>query len=361
MSKADAEGGAYARAGVDITAGNALIPVIAPLAAATARPGAMPILGGFGGIFDLARAGFRDPVLVAAADGVGSKIMLAAEAGRLDIAGYDLVAMCVNDLISQGAEPLFFLDYMASERLDPVRAREIVEGICRACKESGAALIGGETAAMPGLYAEGAYDLAGFAVGAAERGALLPGALAAPGDLVLGLASDGVHSNGFALVRKIMDEAGLTLASPFPPDASRTLAEILLAPTRIYVRPVLALLRALPGRIKGVAHITGGGLTDNIPRAIGAQGLAAHIDAARIAMPGIFGWLAQAGSVSREEMFRVFNCGIGLAVICAPEDGAGVAQILEKAGERVARIGVLREREPEMPAIHIEGFPQIAA
>src|SRR3954463_5005514 len=306
----------YADAGVSIAAGNALVKAIAPLARATARPGADAELGGFGGFFDLKAAGYSDPLLVAANDGVGTKLKLAIELDGHDTVGIDLVAMCVNDLIVQGAEPLFFLDYFATGKLEPGSAERVVAGIAEGCRMAGCALIGGETAEMPGMYAAGDYDLAGFAVGAAERGTLLPRPDIAAGDVLLGLPSSGLHSNGFSLVRRIVEQSGLGWQAPAPFAPGRALGEALLEPTRIYVRPLLAALRA-GAAIKGLVHVTGGGFPDNIPRVLPA-GLGVRLDLDAIPIPAVFGWLAEAGGVSESEMLRTFNCGIGMIVIAAP-------------------------------------------
>lgn len=327
----------YADAGVDIDAGNRLVELIKPLVRATAREGAASTIGGFGGLFDLKAAGFADPILVAANDGVGTKLKIAIEAGILGTIGIDLVAMCTNDLIVQGAEPLFFLDYYATGKLDPERAAEIVAGIAGGCKEAGCALIGGETAEMPGLYADNDFDLAGFAVGAVERGELLPTHDFAEGDVILGLASSGIHSNGFSLVRKIVSDTGTDWKSPAPFDASRQLGEALLEPTRIYVRSLLEAMRGTHG-IKALAHITGGGFPDNIPRVL-TEGWSAEIDLDAIDVPPVFSWLAQAGGVAAEEMLRTFNCGIGMVAVVAAGQAAQVAAVLQQQGERVSPIG----------------------
>jgi phosphoribosylformylglycinamidine cyclo-ligase len=329
----------YRDAGVDIDAGNRLVELIKPLARATARPGADASLGGFGGVFDLKRAGFRDPLLVSATDGVGTKLKLAIESGRHDTIGVDLVAMCVNDLVVQGAEPLFFLDYFACGKLEPERAREVVAGIAQGCREAGCALIGGETAEMPGLYAAKYYDLAGFAVGAVERDMLLPRSDIVPGDVVFGLPSSGLHSNGFSLVRQVIARAGLRLESKAPFDPDRTLGEALLAPTRIYVKPVLAALAATHG-IKALAHITGGGLVENIPRVL-PHGTAAQIDPHRLPHLPVYRWLAQAGGISSDEMLRTFNCGVGFVVVAAATEADGIADALAKSGEDVLRLGTI--------------------
>ena len=333
----------YRDAGVDIDAGEALVEAIKPLAAATRRAGVLGGLGGFGALFDLRAAGYTDPVLVATTDGVGTKLRLAVESGKHDTVGIDLVAMCVNDLVVQGAEPLFFLDYYATGRLRTGPAAAVIGGIGEGCRQAGCALIGGETAEMPGIYAGEDYDLAGFAVGAAERGRLLPQGVA-PGDVVLGLASSGVHSNGFSLVRRILAEAGLLTGSPAPFAPGMTLAEALLAPTRIYVRSLLALHRA--GWLKAAAHITGGGLPGNLPRVLPA-GVEAVLDAASWPVPPVFVWLARAGGVAAEEMLRVFNCGIGMALVVAAADAEAASAALTAAGETVWRIGALAEADGE--------------
>jgi phosphoribosylformylglycinamidine cyclo-ligase len=343
----------YKQAGVDIDAGNALVEAIKPLAKSTARPGADAGLGGFGAFFDLARAGYKDPVLVATTDGVGTKLKLAIETGRHEGIGIDLVAMCVNDLVVQGAEPLFFLDYYASAKLDVETGRRVIASIAEGCRIAGCALIGGETAEMPGLYREGDYDLAGFAVGAVERGKAITGEHVRPGDVVLGIASSGLHSNGYSLVRKVMADAGLKLAAvaPFATD-TRSLGEALLTPTRIYVKSALAAARA--GKVKAFAHITGGGLIENIPRVLPAGTLAA-LDANAWELPPIFRWLAEAGRIPADEMVRTFNCGIGMVAAAAAEDAAGVRSLLERAGERVFEIGRI-ERSEGAPRVHISGL-----
>jgi phosphoribosylformylglycinamidine cyclo-ligase len=326
----------YADAGVSIEAGNALVKAIGPAARSTSRPGAEVALGGFGGLFDLKAAGYFDPLLVAANDGVGTKLRLAIETGRHEGVGIDLVAMCANDLIVQGAEPLFFLDYYASGRLEPKVAVAVVESIAEGCRQAGCALIGGETAEMPGMYAAGDYDLAGFCVGAVDRDKVLTGEAIAPGDVILGLASSGVHSNGFSLVRRIIEREGWALAEAIPGEGGRTLGELLLTPTKIYVRSLLAPVQE--GRIKGLAHITGGGLLENIPRVL-PDGTHAIIDTARWELPPIFAMLKQVGAIAPGEMARTFNCGIGMAVIVAEADRVEVAKALEDAGERVFDIG----------------------
>ncbi len=322
----------YRGAGVDIDAGEALVDAIKPLARATARAGMMGGLGGFGALFDLKAAGFRDPVLVATTDGVGTKLKLAVETGMHEQVGIDLVAMCVNDLVVQGAEPLFFLDYFATGRLDTSQARSVIAGIARGCQQAGCALVGGETAEMPGMYGPDDYDLAGFAVGAAERGALLPRDVA-PGDAVLGLASAGVHSNGFSLVRRVVAAGGLGWDAPAPFAAGERLGQALLAPTRIYVRPLLTLHRA--GLLKAAAHITGGGLPGNLPRSL-PTGTAAALEPVW-PVPPVFRWLARAGGIAPEEMLRVFNCGVGMALVVA--DPAAALATLEADGETVFPLG----------------------
>ena len=342
----------YKEAGVDIDAGDALVEAIKPLAKSTARPGSDAGLGGFGAFFDLARAGYRDPVLVATTDGVGTKLKLAIETGGHEGIGIDLVAMCVNDLIVQGAEPLFFLDYYASGRLEVETGRKIIAGIADGCRMAGCALIGGETAEMPGLYRESDYDLAGFAVGAVERGAAITGERVKPGDVVLALASSGVHSNGYSLVRKVVADAGLALSKPAPFASNLSLGEVLLEPTRIYVKSGLAAARS--GKVKAFAHITGGGLIENIPRVL-PDGTCAALDAARWELPVVFGWLAKTGRIAPEEMARTFNCGIGMVVVTAPEDANAVAAMLEQAGERVLEIGRI-ETAAGAPQVRIAGL-----
>ena len=332
----------YRDSGVDIDAGNALVKAIAGFAKSTQRPGTGAELGGFGGLFDLKSAGFRDPVLVAANDGVGTKLRIAIDTGRHQTIGIDLVAMCVNDLVVQGAEPLFFLDYFAVGKLDVAVATEVVSGIAEGCRRAGCALIGGETAEMPGHYQGDDYDLAGFSVGAVERGEVLPRPDVAPGDLVLGLPSNGVHSNGYSLVRRLVSEAGLTWdqAAPFAPDQS--LADALLEPTRIYVRPLLTTIEttggATDGAVKALAHITGGGLSENLPRVL-PPSLQAMIDLSSWTAPSVFGWLAKTGNLDDTEMLRTFNCGIGMTVIVSKAHLAAVTSALEAAGEAPVVIG----------------------
>ena len=333
----------YRDSGVDIDAGNALVETIKPLVKATRRPGADADLGGFGGLFDLKRAGFRDPILVAANDGVGTKLMIAIESGKHDTIGIDLVAMCVNDLVVQGAEPLFFLDYFATGKLEVKSAHDIIAGIAAGCREAGCALIGGETAEMPGMYKPKDYDLAGFCVGAVERDEILPRADIAIGDILIGLASAGVHSNGYSLVRRLVAEEALGWGDPSPWNAAGSVGSELLVPTRIYVKPVLAAIRATggggaAGAVKGLSHITGGGLSENIPRVM-PDGLAAHIGLSKIAVPPVFGWLAKAGRLDAEEMLRTFNCGIGMVVIADKTRAGEVVAALQAAGEQPVILG----------------------
>ncbi|AWN42434.1 phosphoribosylformylglycinamidine cyclo-ligase [Methylobacterium durans] len=335
----------YAQAGVDIDAGNAMVETIKPLVRTTRRPGADAEIGGFGGLFDLRAAGFKDPILVAANDGVGTKVKIAIETGRHTTIGIDLVAMCVNDIIVQGAEPLFFLDYYATGKLVPGIGADIVRGIAEGCRQAGCALIGGETAEMPGLYAGGDYDLAGFAVGAAERGTLLPRDGIVPGDVVLGLRSSGVHSNGFSLVRRIVAKTGLSWDAPAPFAQGLSLGEALLEPTRIYVKPLLAALAATDG-IKALAHITGGGFPDNLPRVL-PDGIGIEIDLSAVAPPPVFGWLAREGGVSEPEMLRTFNCGIGMVVVAEAGRADAAVEALGSAGEAPVRLGRITERGPE--------------
>lgn len=338
----------YRDAGVDIDAGEALVDAIKPLAKATARPGVMGGLGGFGALFDLKAAGFVDPLLVSGTDGVGTKLKVAIEAARHDTVGIDLVAMCVNDIVVQGAQPLFFLDYYATGRLNVAAGRAVVAGIAEGCRQADCALIGGETAEMPGMYAEGDYDLAGFAVGAVERNALLPLPDIAPGDVVLGLASSGVHSNGFSLVRKIVSVNALSYDALAPFESGRTLGEALLTPTRIYVRACLAAIAS--GGVKGLAHITGGGLVDNVPRVL-PENTVARLDAAAWEMPAVFRWLASAGGVAVEDMGRTFNCGIGMVLVCAPDDAERLSGILRDNGETVSVIGRIEAANGEAACV----------
>jgi len=338
----------YAQAGVDIDAGNRMIELIKPLVRATARPGADAEIGGFGGLFDLERCGFSDPVLVAATDGVGTKLKIAAETKRFDTIGIDLVAMSVNDLVVQGAEPLFFLDYYACGRLAPETGASVVAGIARGCREAGCALIGGETAEMPGVYAGDDFDLAGFAVGAAERGQLLPRDDVREGDVILGLASSGLHSNGYSLVRKIVEKSGLSWSSPAPFTQGQTLGEAILTPTRIYVKSCLTAIRET-NAVKGLAHITGGGFPDNVPRVL-PNGLGACIDLAQVQVPPVFSWLAKQGGITHSEMLRTFNCGVGMIAIVAQGDAERVIEAFTRAGERVMRIGSVVRADGERVA-----------
>jgi phosphoribosylformylglycinamidine cyclo-ligase len=335
----------YKDSGVDIDAGEALVERIAPAARATRRPGADADLGGFGGLFDLKAAGFKDPILVSGTDGVGTKLKIAIDTGRYEGLGQDLVAMCVNDIVVQGAEPLFFLDYYATGKLEVASAAIVIEGIARACKETGCALIGGETAEMPGLYAKGDFDLAGFAVGAVERDRILPktGTMQ-EGDVLIGVASSGVHSNGFSLVRRIAAAKNLSWddEAPFAPGA--TLGEALLTPTRLYVRGALNAIHT--GGIKGLAHITGGGVTDNLPRCL-PDGLDADVDLSCIAPLPVFSWLARAGGVAEAEMLRAFNCGIGLVAVASQKDAGHVIDAFQGSGDKAMRIGTLVRGEGE--------------
>jgi phosphoribosylformylglycinamidine cyclo-ligase len=329
--------GRYAAAGVDIDAGNRMVDLIKPLLRGTARPGADAEIGGFGGLFDLKAAGFADPILVAATDGVGTKVKIAVETSRHTTIGIDLVAMSVNDLVVQGAEPLFFLDYFACGKLDPETGAAIVSGVAAACRESGCALIGGETAEMPGVYQHGDYDLAGFAVGAVARAALLPRKDIAPGDVVIGLASSGVHSNGFSLVRRIVADSGLAWDAPAPFEPVRGLGEALLTPTRLYVRSCLAASRKTQA-VKALAHITGGGFVENIPRVLPGE-TAVSIDLARVPVLPVFKWLAATGGVSEQEMLRTFNCGIGMVAILDPSFAGAAIEQFTGHGETVVRLG----------------------
>ncbi len=331
----------YAESGVDIDTGNELVEAIKPIVRTTRRSGADGEIGGFGGLFDLAAAGYADPVLVAATDGVGTKLRIAIELGVLDGVGVDLVAMCVNDLVAQGAEPLFFLDYFAAGKIETEMAMDVIAGIARGCRIAGAALIGGETAEMPGMYADKDFDIAGFAVGAVERNAILPRRDIAAGDAILGLASSGVHSNGLSLVRLIVSRSEMPYDFPSP-FGSSSLGRSLLTPTRIYVKSLLAAIRD-PGGVKALAHITGGGLIDNVPRAL-PDHLAARIDLGRIDMPPVFRWLAETGPLEEAEMLRTFNCGVGMVVIAEPERADALAATLTDAGETVFRLGAVEQR-----------------
>ncbi|MCL1825852.1 MAG: phosphoribosylformylglycinamidine cyclo-ligase [Betaproteobacteria bacterium] len=329
----------YRDAGVDIDAGDALVDRIKPFARKTMRPEVMGGIGGFGALFNLSGK-YREPVLVSGTDGVGTKLKLAFMLDKHDTVGQDLVAMSVNDILVQGAEPLFFLDYFACGKLDVGTAATVVQGIARGCEFAGCALIGGETAEMPGMYPDGEYDLAGFAVGAVEKSDIIDGTRIVPGDVVLGLASSGAHSNGYSLIRKIVEVSGVDLDADFH---GRPLRDALLEPTRIYVKPLLSVFRDLPGVVKGLAHITGGGLTENVPRILGKE-LIARIDARSWTLPPLFQWLQEAGHVADQEMHRVFNCGIGMAVVVSEADADAVAAKLTGAGEAVYRIGRIDRR-----------------
>ncbi|MBB3266012.1 phosphoribosylformylglycinamidine cyclo-ligase [Azospirillum sp. OGB3] len=323
---------------MDIDAGNALVDAIKPLARSTARPGSDAGLGGFGALFDLRAAGYHDPLLVATTDGVGTKLKVAILANRHDTVGIDLVAMCVNDLVVQGAEPLLFLDYYATGKLDVAAGRAIVAGIAEGCRQAGCALVGGETAEMPGMYADGDYDLAGFSVGAVERKDALTGATVRDGDVVLGLASSGVHSNGYSLVRKLVEKSGLGYDSPCPWDASKTLGEALLTPTRIYVKSTLAAVRA--GTVRAMAHITGGGLIENIPRVL-PDGLGVTLDASKWPLPPVFHWLMKTGGLTPLDMARTFNTGLGMVVVVPADKAQQAVEILARGGETVFTVGTV--------------------
>jgi phosphoribosylformylglycinamidine cyclo-ligase len=343
----------YAQSGVDIDAGNRMVDLIKPLVKATARPGADAEIGGFGGLFDLKRAGYRDPVLVAATDGVGTKVKIAIETGEHDTIGIDLVAMSVNDLVVQGAEPLLFLDYFACGKLDPRLGAAIVAGVAEGCRQARCALVGGETAEMPGLYRRGDYDLAGFAVGAVERGSVLPRDDIRAGDIILGIASSGVHSNGFSLVRKVVARSKLTWSAPSPFDKKRKLGPAVLTPTRIYVKSCLAAIRETKA-IKALAHITGGGFPDNIPRVL-PKGLGARIDLARVPVLPVFRWLAKTGGIAEPEMLRTFNCGIGMIVVTEARRADAVAAVLKREGERVVELGEVRPAGKGKPRVTYTG------
>ncbi len=327
----------YAAAGVDIDAGNRMVDLIKPLVRATARPGAEAQIGGFGGLFDLKAAGLVDPILVAATDGVGTKVKIAIETGRHDTIGIDLVAMSVNDLVVQGAEPLFFLDYFACGKLDPATGAAVVKGVASACREAGCALIGGETAEMPGVYHANDYDLAGFAVGAVGRNEILPRPGIAAGDIVVGLAASGVHSNGFSLVRKIVRDAGLKWDQPAPFVPGQNLGDALLTPTRLYVRSCLAAIRESKA-VKALAHITGGGFTNNIPRVL-PPGFGVRLALERVPILPVFKWLAATGKIAEAEMLRTFNCGIGMVAVLDRAVADAAAQSFAKHGEKVVRLG----------------------
>ncbi len=332
-------GDAYKKAGVDIDAGERLVNAIKPLAKSTMRPGADAALGGFGGLFDLKAAGFADPILVSGADGVGTKLKIALDLDRHDTIGIDLVAMCVNDVLAQGAEPLFFLDYFSTSKLSEKAATEVVSGVAEGCRQAGCALIGGETAEMPGMYGPGEYDLAGFCVGAVERNNMLP-RHTKPGDVMVGLASSGAHSNGYSLIRKIAADSGAAFDNPAPFDGSVTLGEALLAPTRIYIKSVLPVLT--DNRVKAFAHITGGGLTDNIPRVLNTSMLP-RFDEDALGLPLLFEWLRDAGNLSDEEMRRTFNCGVGGVLIASADAVDDVLATLKNLGEDARVIGDIVE------------------
>ncbi|OOY09346.1 phosphoribosylformylglycinamidine cyclo-ligase [Thioclava sp. F36-7] len=334
------QGLTYADAGVDIDAGNALVDRIKPAAKRTQRSGTMSGLGGFGALFDLKAAGYNDPILVGATDGVGTKLRIAIDTGNVDTIGIDLVAMCVNDLVCQGAEPLFFLDYFATGKLELDQAARIIEGIAEGCAQSGCALIGGETAEMPGMYSKGDFDLAGFAVGAMERGTDLPAGVA-EGDVLLGLGSNGVHSNGYSFVRKVVEMSGLGWDADCPFDEG-SLGEALLAPTRLYVKQCLAAVRA--GGVHALAHITGGGLTENLPRVL-PEGMGATIDLGAWELPGVFRWLAETASMEERELLKTFNCGIGMIIVVAADKADEIATLLAGEGESVTRIGTVTANE----------------
>ncbi|MBI3936597.1 MAG: phosphoribosylformylglycinamidine cyclo-ligase [Betaproteobacteria bacterium] len=324
----------YRDAGVDIDAGDALVDRIRPYAKKTLRDGVLAGIGGFGALFEVPR-GYREPVLVSGTDGVGTKLRLAFRLGKHDTVGIDLVAMSVNDILTQGAEPLYFLDYFACGKLDVEVAAQVIGGVAAGCEQAGCALIGGETAEMPGMYAEGEYDLAGFAVGVVEKSRIIDGSAIVEGDVVLGLASSGAHSNGYSLIRRILEKSRADLSADFH---GKALSEVIMAPTRLYVKPLRELMQAI--RVKGLAHITGGGLVENIPRIL-PQGLAARLDRESWAMPPLFAWLRDAGNVADDEMFRVFNCGIGMAVVVAPHHAGAAIELLRARGETAWRIGAI--------------------
>jgi phosphoribosylformylglycinamidine cyclo-ligase len=340
--QAKRNGVTYADAGVDISAGNALVEAIKPLARSTKRRGADSALGGFGGLFDLKACGFKDPVLVAANDGVGTKLRVAIETGIHTGVGIDLVAMSVNDLIVQGAEPLFFLDYFATGKLDVAQARDVIAGIADGCRQAGCGLIGGETAEMPGMYHGKDYDLAGFAVGAVERKRILPAKDVGAGDVILGLASSGPHSNGYSLIRKIVELSGLDYKAPAPFDATKSLGDALLVPTRIYVKPLLKVF-AKSKSVKALAHITGGGFLENIPRVL-PKNCVAEINLDAVPYLPVFKWLQDVGGTPAREMLRTFNCGIGMILVVKAKDAKPVATLLRKSGEQVVTLGALRKR-----------------
>lgn len=343
----------YKDAGVDIDAGNDLVDAIKPLAKSTSRSGVVSGLGGFGALFDLKAAGYDDPILVSGTDGVGTKLMVAMAADTHDTIGIDLVAMCVNDLVVQGAEPLFFLDYFATGKLTVEAGRAIVAGIAEGCRQAGCALIGGETAEMPGMYDDGHYDLAGFSVGAVERSNLLAGDTASPGDVLLGLKSSGVHSNGYSLVRKIVEKSGVSYSDEAPFEVGKTLGQALLAPTRIYVKSCLAAHKN--GGIKAISHITGGGLFENIPRVL-PDTVKVEIDCAAWELPPVFKWLMEQGNVAPEEMARTFNCGLGMVIAIDGAKAESAQKILEEHGETVTRIGTVEARSGDEDQVALKGL-----
>jgi phosphoribosylformylglycinamidine cyclo-ligase len=343
----------YADAGVDISAGNDLVQAIKPLAKSTRRKGSTPNLGGFGGLFDLKACGYKDPVLVAANDGVGTKLKLAIDSGMHHGVGIDLVAMSVNDLVVQGAEPLFFLDYYATGKLSVKDATDVIAGIAHGCKQAGCALIGGETAEMPGMYHGGDYDLAGFAVGAVERKKILPRSDVMAGDVILGLASSGPHSNGYALIRRILESSGAKLTDKAPFDKGQTVAEALLTPTRIYVKSLLKVIKK-SNSIKALAHITGGGFTENIPRVL-PKGTVAQINLSAVPFAAVFKWLQIAGGVAETEMLRTFNCGIGMIVVVSAKDAKTAMAGLNRAGETVVLLGTIAKRKGREPQVAYAG------
>lgn len=345
---------AYRQAGVDIKAGADLVEKIAPMAASTRIPGVLGGLGGFGAVLDPKAAGLKDPLLVMATDGVGTKLLLAIRTGQLSGVGIDLVAMCVNDLIVQGARPLAFLDYFATSRLDPDQAARVIEGIAAGCEACGCALVGGETAEMPGLYQSGDFDLAGFAVGAVERDSLLQGDQVQDGDVLIGLASDGAHSNGFSLIRRLLEKRELALDGPAPWDRSRTVGDSLLTPTRLYVRPVLSAIEE--GGVHALAHITGGGLIENIPRVL-PNGLGAVVNAERWILPQVFGWLADAGDLSVNDLASTFNCGIGMVLVVSPDQALPLCQKLNSEGESAQPIGHVNAGQEGVTLIGTEAWP----
>lgn len=356
MSQNSAKSDAYAKAGVNIDAGNALVERIKPMAKSTARKGANAALGGFGAFFDVKACGYKDPLIVSSNDGVGTKLKIAIETGLHDGVGVDCVAMCVNDLVVSGAEPLFFLDYFAAGKLDVDVAARVIAGVAEGCRQAGCALVGGETAELPGLYAVGDYDLAGFSVGAVERDGVIDGSAMQAGDVVLGLASNGVHSNGFSLVRKIVGDGGHDYNKPAPFDATQSLAQALLAPTRIYVKQLLGLMREV--KVRGMAHITGGGLLENVPRVV-PKGLGVSIHCARWDMPPVFRWLAREGNVDTTSMIRTFNCGIGMVVVVAAGDAQKAKAALEAQGEKVFDIGVVETRGADADVMRFDGLEKL--